>query len=175
MILIFTHVFTVIIGFFIAKYFYLNKSYAKGKEDGAFEMEKDIFYSSIGEKENLTSEIINNKIEISYIKGFEAGQIKERKKIQVIYTPRMEIKDNYFQKTAITGYDLQIVYDGFHIGNPQYKSLDTITKFKDDNLKYVIDKVNESIVQLAKHYMDKQVDVVKAILKQEDVKVKKII
>jgi hypothetical protein len=61
------------------------------------------------------------------------------------------------------------VYDGFHIGNPQFKILDTIEKFKDENLKYTIDKVNETIIVIAKHYMDKQVDVLKILLKKEDV------
>jgi hypothetical protein len=47
----------------------MNNSYTKGKEDGLRSKWKN-FYNLIGEKENLTSEILKNKIDMSYSKRF---------------------------------------------------------------------------------------------------------
>jgi hypothetical protein len=170
MILIITHLSFTFIGFLIARYFYLNKSYIRGKEDGAFEKEKSIFYNEISNVESLNSELLNNKLEINFIKGKEFGILEERKKINIRLTPKMEIKDNFFKKKATTGYELQVTYNGFPIGNPQYNNLEKIEKFKDENLKYTIDKVNQTILTLADMYMEKQLEVIKLVLSKSDIK-----
>lgn len=169
MILIFSHLFFAIIGFLVAKYFYLNKSYNKGKEDGAFQQEKNIFYNEVSNTKNLTSELWNGKLEKSFSDGHKAGMAEERKKLNIRLTPKMEINDNFFKKTALTGYELQVTYDGFPIGSAQYNNLEKIEKFKDENLKYAIDKVNETVIIIADKFMEKQLEVVKLTLNKMDV------
>ena len=173
MILVLSHLIIGIIGFVVSRYFYFSKSYSKGIEDGAFEKEKNLFYNNVKEKETLNSELFNNKLEINYLKGFDAGKLEERKKLSVSITPKMEIRDNFFKKTAYTGYELQVIYDGFPIGNPQYKNTETYEKFKDDNLKYAIDKANETVIIVAKHFIDKNVEVVQGLLTKDKIKIVK--
>ena len=170
MILIITHLIVGIAGFLLAKFFHSDKNYSKGIEYGAFEKEKSIFHIHASEKENLNSEIMNNKLEINYIKGFDAGKLEERKKLSISLTPKMEIRDNFWKRTAKSGYELQVIYDGFPIGNPQYKDTEIYEKFKDENLKYAIDKANETVTTIAKHFIDKNVEVAKLVLTQDKVK-----
>ena len=171
-ILIFTHILFLLIGFFIAKYFFLKDSFLKGKAEGEFEKERTIFYSDITKKEDLTSDLISNKLELEHIRGKELGRKEQKDKLSIIVTPKMEIRDGFFKKTAISSYITQVYYESFPIGGPQFTIVETIEKFKEENIKYAIDKVNDTVVTIANLIIEKQSinSPLPKLLKKEDVK-----
>ena len=85
----------------------------------------------------------------------------------------MEVIDGFFKKTAITSYVTQVNYEGFPIGGPQNNVVERIEKFKDENMKYAIGKINETVVTIASIYIEKNSinSYVPKLLKKEDVKI----
>jgi len=156
---------SLIIGFLISRFFYLHKSYDKGKVDGAFEKEKELFYND--NKDSTKSKLENREFELKFLKGKEAGQKEERKKIEIQIIPRIEVEDGVFSKTLMTGYDIQVKYDGLPIGGTQYIRENTIEKFKDENFKYIADLLQKTVVEVSEKFIDKGFSVASLIMPKQ--------
>lgn len=172
-ILILTHLIFFILGFFLTKYYFLKDSFLKGKAEGEFEKEKSIFYNSINDKESLKSDLLSNKLQLAHNRGKEEGINEQKKKLSIVVTPKMEIREGFFKKTAVTSYIKQVTYDGFPIGGPQTEIVETIEKFKDENTRYAIDKLNETVVTVAKLLIEKNSinSPIPRLFKKEDIKI----
>ena len=143
----------LIIGFVSSRIFYSKKGYKEGKDEGAYEKEKEIFYNE--NKESLKTKLELKELELKFIAGKEAGKIEERKKLDIQITPQVFVQDNLLSKTLTSGYSKQITYDGFPIGETQFCIEQEIEKFKDENMKYVIDRLQETVTQIADKLIDK--------------------
>jgi hypothetical protein len=174
-ILILTHIVFLIAGFFLAKYYFLKDSFLKGKAEGEFEKEKSLFYNNINDKESLTSDLISNKLQLEHIRGKEIGIKEQKDKLTIVVTPKMEIIDGFFKKTAITSYVTQVNYEGFPIGGPQTNIVEKLEKFKDENMKYAIDKLNETVITVANLLIEKHSinTPIPKLFKKENVKISK--
>lgn len=174
-ILILTHIVFLISGFFLAKYYFLKDSFIKGKALGEFEKEKSLFYNNINDKESLTYDLISNKLQLEHIRGKEIGIKEQKDKLTIVVTPKMEVFDGFFKKTAITSYVTQVNYEGFPIGGPQNNIVEKIEKFKDENMKYAIDKLNETVVTIANLLIEKYSinTPIPKLFKKENVKITK--
>jgi len=143
------------IGFFIAKSIYIHKSYEKGKSDGAFEKEKDIFYDELDNKQTFESELLNSKLELNFHKGKEEGRNEERERWNVHVDPKLEIRDRVFRKTIKTGYSVRVTYDGFPVGGEQYQELKSIEKFKQENYNQVLKSLNSAVENFASGFLNR--------------------
>ena len=87
----------------------------------------------------------------------------------------MEIIDGFFKKTAITSYVTQVNYEGFPIGGPQTNIVEKLEKFKDENMKYAIDKLNETVITVANLLIEKHSinTPIPKLFKKENVKISK--
>ncbi|WP_397447804.1 hypothetical protein [Polaribacter sp. R77954] len=143
----------LIIGIVSARFFYSKKSYRDGKEEGAYEKEKELFYEQ--NTKSLKTKLELKELELKYRDGIKAGKIEERKKLDILITPQIFVRDNLLSKSLTSGYTKQITYDGFPIGETKFYIEEEIEKFKDENLKYVVDKLQETVLQISDKLIDR--------------------
>lgn len=77
---------------------------------------------------------------------------RHSKSLTLSYDPFVEVKEGIFKKTAVSGYQLQIYFNGLPMGDPTRRVLNKEEKFKEENLQYLIEQVNgvlQTIVELA--------------------------
>lgn len=132
---------------------YLLYKFVFAKRD--FEEGKRIAYLENSEIRNqqVKSGILEHKetdefkslLEIEYLKGVEEGGKRELSKFTLSYEPFVDIAENFFRKTADAGYIMQIFYNGLPLGDPMKRVTNHEEKYKDENVKYLIDSVNGTI------------------------------
>ncbi|WP_332914389.1 hypothetical protein [Algoriphagus boritolerans] len=109
-------------GLLISSFIFILYLKKIASERGAFTKEKDLFF----ETNKLKSE--------KYFQlGREAGIKEERNKLQVRIIPYFEKEDGFFSSTLFVGYFEEVIYNGFSIGEPSYRSLKIYEKFKQEN------------------------------------------
>lgn len=144
---------SLLIGFFASRFLHLYKNYQDGKIDGAFEKEKELFYSY--NEESIKTKLERRELELEFLRGKEEGQKEERRKIEIQIIPRMYLEDGIFSKTLDTGYDVQVKYDNLPIGGTQYFHESTIEKFKDENFKYVTNLLQKTVTDVSEKFINK--------------------
>jgi hypothetical protein len=80
-------------------------------------------------------------LEVQYLRGVDEGGKLTMNKFSLKYEPFVEIKDNYIKRTAEIGYYMQLNYDGFPIGDQMKTVTNYEEKFKEENIKYLVDTV----------------------------------
>ncbi|WP_298265866.1 hypothetical protein [uncultured Lutibacter sp.] len=156
-ITIISSIISLIIGLLISRSYFIHKNYKKGKEDGAYEKEKELFLNS--NNESYKSKLDEKERELQFNKGLEKGREEERSKLNVQIVPIVEIDDGFFRKTLFTGYNMQVVYDGMYIGEPKYIRERRIENFKDENFKMVINTLKDSIELATKVYTERNLKI----------------
>lgn len=156
--IVITATIAISLGFFIARQIYHSKNFITGKAVGAYEKEKEIFYSNLNNKNTSESELSLKKLEIEYKRGVEEGKLIERKKLQVKIIPKLEVEDGMFSKTLYSGYIEQISYDGFSIGEPHYTLVKKEEKFKEENLKFIAETIQKTVENLAAMYIENDIN-----------------
>lgn len=86
--------------------------------------------------------------EIEYLKGIEEGEKKALNRFAIKYDDYERTTETFFNKKIDIGYTMQIFYDGFPIGEPMVRIVYHNEKFKDENVKYLVGKVQETIQQI---------------------------
>jgi hypothetical protein len=86
--------------------------------------------------------------EVEFLKGIEEGEQRAMNRFSLGYDPFVEIKDSFFMHTADVGYTMQIFYNGLPLADPMKRVLNHDEKFKEENLKYLVDSVTNSINNL---------------------------
>ncbi|AIQ20643.1 hypothetical protein H70357_31105 [Paenibacillus sp. FSL H7-0357] len=87
-------------------------------------------------------------MEIEYRKGVEEGEKKAFVKFTLIYEPFVDISDSLLKKTAEAGYTMQMFYNGLPLGDPMKRVTHHEEKYKDENMKYILDTINGTINNL---------------------------
>lgn len=86
----------------------------------------------------------------SYLQGKIDGGREELEKLTISYEPFVDIHENFFRKSVDAGYQLQIFYNGMPLGDPTRRVVRHNEKFKDENVKQILDQVNEIIRTISK-------------------------
>ncbi|PWW02502.1 hypothetical protein DFQ01_109127 [Paenibacillus cellulosilyticus] len=95
-----------------------------------------------GVQEYKLTEEFNSIKEIEYRKGIEEGEKRTLSRFSLTYEPFVEVRDTLLKRTAEVGYIMQMTYSGFLIGDPMKRVTQHEEKFKDENVKYLVDSVN---------------------------------
>lgn len=102
-----------------------------------------------GEKSALsqfrTSEEFTNLLCIEHQKGKLDGAAEELKKFHITYTPVLVDVESFISRKVDVGYDMQINYSGFPIGEPTRRITNRQQKSKDENVKLLLDTVNKTL------------------------------
>ncbi|MEK4878744.1 MULTISPECIES: hypothetical protein [Paenibacillus] len=98
--------------------------------------------------ENKGPEEIKALMEIEYRKGVEEGEKKAFAKFTLIYEPFVDISDSLLKKTAEAGYTMQMFYNGLPLGDPMKRVTHHEEKYKEENMKYILDTINRTINNL---------------------------
>jgi hypothetical protein len=106
-------------------------------------LKKDVI--STQKEEEGYKAILNNE----YLRGKEDGSKEERNRFSICYTPFIDITDSFLKTTADAGIEMQIFYGGLPVADPMRRVTKHEEKCKEENIKYLIDKVNENIKVLA--------------------------
>ncbi len=143
----------------------LESQFIKGLEEGEirenkklkakFEEELKIY----GENEFLKGIVEGKKrfietkeyeviLENQFRKGIKEGEEITIKKITIEYTPYIEVKDKMFSKTAKSGYSMQLYFSGLPIGDAIIRIIKTEEKFKEENMKYIVENINNVLTNI---------------------------
>ncbi|GGI17859.1 hypothetical protein [Gottfriedia solisilvae] len=95
--------------------------------------------------EHKQTEEFQSLLEVEFRKGIEEGEKRTLGKFALTYEPFIEVSDSFFKKTAEAGYTMQMFYSGLPIGDPMKRITKYEEKYKDENVKYLIDSVNGTL------------------------------
>lgn len=98
-----------------------------------------------GIREHKDTEEFKALLEVEYRKGVEEGEKKALGDFGLSYEPYVEVTDTFLKRTADIGYMMQMFYKGLPIGDPMKRITSHEEKFKEDNLKYLIDTVTGTL------------------------------
>lgn len=98
-------------------------------------------------------------LENNYLKGKVDGAAEELCKFTIIYEPFVDIFENFFRKTVEAGYQMQILYQGLPIGDPTKRVTKYEEKYKEENVKYLVDQVNETVKSISQLGISKKIQV----------------
>lgn len=123
----------------------------------------DAFSAGYEKRQNEHSEIVREDVEkIKQSTDFKVllenennkGKIDGRKEtlqqFRISYQPFVDNHDSFLKHTAEAGYYMQIFYEGLPIGDPMKRITKHDEKFKEENLKYLVDSATEAVNQIAK-------------------------
>ena len=99
--------------------------------------------SALGEFK--TSDDFANLLAIEHEKGKRSGAAEELEKFHITYTPILVDVETFISRKVDVGYDMQIHYSGFPIGEPTRRITNRQEKSKDENIKLLLDTVNKSL------------------------------
>jgi hypothetical protein len=141
---------------------YLTRKYAyiAGEKYG-YEKRSNEQYKLIQKEisKHKESDDYKNNLENNYLKGKIDGAKEELEKFTFNYEPYVDIFETYFRKTVEVGYQIQIFYNGMPIGDPTKRVVKHNEKFKDENVKHLVDQVNETIKSIAQIGISKGIKV----------------
>ncbi len=92
-----------------------------------------------------TSDEFANLLAIEHEKGRRNGAMEELEKFHITYTPVLVDVETFISRKVDVGYDMQINYSGFPIGEPTRRITNQQQKSKDDNIKMLLDAVNKTL------------------------------
>ncbi len=91
------------------------------------------------------TEEFKSLLEVQFMKGVEEGEKRAMRKFVLSYDPFVEIRDTFLKKTADAGYLLQMYYNGLPFGDPMKRITTHEEKYKEENLKHLIDTVSGTL------------------------------
>lgn len=135
----------------IGSYFIYNSIFAKRHiEEGKrlanlenIEMRDQQVKSGI--LEHKETEEFKSLLEVEFRKGIEEGEKRTMSKLALAYEPFIDISENFFRKTAEAGYTMQMFFNGLPLGDPMKRVTNHVEKYKDENVKYLVDSVNGTL------------------------------
>lgn len=83
-----------------------------------------------------------------YRKGVEDGEKKALSRFSIKYDDYEKTIDSFFNKKVNIGYTMQLFYEGLPIGDQMVKIIYHNEKVKEDNVKYLVETVQETIQQI---------------------------
>lgn len=146
----------ILVTFFITR----RHSFVAGQKSG-YEKRSNEQYKIV-QKELLRlkeSDDYKINLENNYLKGKNDGSEEELRKFTLIYEPFIDIFENFFRKTVEAGYQMQILYHGLPIGDPTKRVIKYEEKFKEENVKYLVEQVNEIVKTIAQQGLSKKIPV----------------
>jgi hypothetical protein len=96
-------------------------------------------------KKQKESQHFKTEMEKNYLEGKKDGERDALEKISIQYEPVIKIKDGFFRKKVTSGYQLQIFYNGFPVGDPTVRILQNEEKVKEEHIKLIMDKIDKRI------------------------------
>lgn len=103
----------------------------------------------IAKKEIRQSEGYEAILAREYARGKCDGAKEELAKFQITYTPVLVEGDNFFKKSTNVGYEMQMYYSGFPVGEPTRRITHHSEKSKDENINKIIDLVKDNLELIA--------------------------
>lgn len=91
------------------------------------------------------SEEFSNLLALEHQKGKLLGATEELEKFHITYTPVLVDVESFISRKVDVGYDMQINYSGFPIGEPTRRITNRQQKSKDENVKLLLDTVNKTL------------------------------
>jgi hypothetical protein len=91
------------------------------------------------------SEEFNLLLNSEHAKGKLAGAAEELEKFHITYTPVLVDHETFFTHKVDAGYDMQIHYAGFPIGEPTRRITNHQEKSKDENITRVLEMVGKAL------------------------------
>ncbi len=95
-----------------------------------------------GKQQVFNSKEYEVALENQFMKGLKEGEESTLKKITIEYNPFIEVKETFFKKSAKSGYSMQLFFSGFPLGDSMTRILKIEEKFKDENMKYMVENVS---------------------------------
>lgn len=89
--------------------------------------------------------LVKTLLDVEFRKGLEEGEKRAMGKFAITYQPIVEITENFLKRTADVGYMMQMFFNGLPFGDPMKRITNHEEKFKDDNLKYLVDSVTSTL------------------------------
>lgn len=105
-----------------------------------FSVREEVGKASLEEFKN--SDEFCTRLSLEYSKGKEDGAAEELKKFQLTYTPVVIDHENFITHKVDIGYDMQLHYSGFPIGEPTRRITHHKEKSKDENIKMLLSAVD---------------------------------
>jgi hypothetical protein len=92
-----------------------------------------------------TSEEFAAVLGAEHAKGKLAGAADELNKFHITYTPVLVDHETFISHKVDAGYDMQLHYSGFPIGEPTRRITSHQEKSKDENINRMLDTVNKTL------------------------------
>ena len=86
-----------------------------------------------------------NLLALEHERGKRSGASEELKKFHITYTPVLVDVESFISRKVDVGYDMQINYSGFPIGEPTRRITNHQQKSKDENVRLLLDTVNKTL------------------------------
>jgi hypothetical protein len=103
----------------------------------------------LAEKEIRQGEGYQAILEREYARGKGQGAKEELEKFQITYTPVLVERDSFLKNSVDAGYEMQIYYSGFPVGEPTRRITHHEEKSKDENINKVVDLIKDNLELLA--------------------------
>ncbi len=156
----FSVILSIVIVSGVLVYLTWKRAYASGVKSG-YEKRGNEEYKKIREEisKHRESEDYKNVLESSYLKGRLDGARDELERFTINYEPFLDIYDSYFRKTVEAGYQVQIFYNGIPVGDPTRRVVRHREKFKEENVKLLMEQINSAISAIAQSAASKGIPV----------------
>lgn len=96
-----------------------------------------------------SSDEFNALLSIEHAKGVKAGEEEERARFNITYTPIVIDHENFWSHKVDVGYDMQIYYAGFPIGEPTRRITHHQEKSKDENINKLLNAATNTLDLIA--------------------------
>lgn len=140
-------------GIILTSLFFLIYLKKIAMEKGSFLKEKDLFHEHKKINTEKDLELERTKLHNAFLNGKEAGILEEKNKLQVRISPIYEKEDGFFNNSLHVGFTEEVIYNGFSIGEPTYRFLESYTKFNTENVEKIYKITLEHLTNVANNYI----------------------
>lgn len=146
-------------GFFGALSATRRKYLSDGRREGSLE-ERERLDERLDERLEAFREGPESKalLELEYRKGLADGRSATLKDFSVTIEPYKEVKDYFVVKICDYGYQTQLSYGGFPIGEPMRRSVEKGKYVVKENVEYIVEKVEKAARLALDVYASKGLD-----------------
>lgn len=117
----------------------ITLNFEQGKTEGA----------EIALRHFKASDEFETRLNLEHTKGKTAGEESERNKFEITYTTVIIDHESWISHKVDVGYDMQIRYAGFPIGEPTRRITNHQEKSKDENINKLVEMVTNSLELIA--------------------------
>ena len=86
---------------------------------------------------------------IAFLIGKNFGHKEALKSLSLIIEPFIEVKETFFKKEVVSGYQTTILYHGIKIGETSRTELQRVELSKDENINHLIDSISTTVKEIA--------------------------